>query len=211
MMRIQSKIRAVFIAFAMVLPLATLAERADKDAALNAEADFARRDELRQTTNLKGNVVISKGTIRIRAAVVNVKLDQDGYEIATATADPGKRVFFRQKREGLDEFIEAEAETMEYNSRADTVQFTRNAVMRRYRGVVLFDEVSGSSIFYDNKTESFSVDNPPQGAASAASVAPGQGRVRMVLTPRPAASAVSAPQPSAPAPLRPSSAIGAGR
>jgi lipopolysaccharide export system protein LptA len=209
MMRISSKIHAALLLAVLVFSAAVRAERADKDAAMNAEADFARRDELKQTTHLKGNVTISKGTIRIRAAVVDVKLDQDGYEIATAMADAGKRVFFRQKREGLDEFIEAEAETMEYNARADTVQFSRNAVLRRYRGATLFDEVSGSGIFYDNKTESFSVDNAP-GAVAAASAPAGSGRVRLVLTPRPAASAASA-APGAPAQLRPSSALGGTR
>jgi lipopolysaccharide export system protein LptA len=193
------------------------AERADRDAKMVAEADFVRHDELKQTTNLKGNVTISKGTIRMRAAVVDFKYDQEGYQQAFATADPGKRVFFRQKREGLDEFIEAESELMEYNQRADTVHFTRNAVLRRYRGATLQDEVTGESIRYDNRTESFAVDNLPAVAAGAASSAPvPSGRVRVVLTPRasasgPGVSIAPAPAPQASAPLRASSSLGPSR
>lgn len=204
-----SKIRAAALVALSLFSCTALADRADRDAAITADADFVRHDELKQTTQLKGNVLISKGTIRIRAALVDIKVDQQGYQLANASADPGKRVFFRQKREGLDEFIEVEAEVMEYNAREDTVQFTRNAVLKRFRGAVLNDEVSGSSIFYDNKTESFSVDRS-QAAAPAASAAASSGRVRLVLTPRPAASAPAVPA-SATAPLRAASALGGTR
>jgi len=36
-----------------------------------------------------------------------VRQDPEGYQYGVATAEPGKRAFYRQKREGLDEFIEA--------------------------------------------------------------------------------------------------------
>jgi lipopolysaccharide export system protein LptA len=196
-----------FWAFAFSLGWSSVAhaERADRDAAMAWEADSAKHDDLKQITNLKGNVIISKGSIRIRAAAVEIKVDAEGYQLATAQADAGKRAFFRQKREGVDEFIEAEGESLLYNERADTVQFTKSAVLRRFRGATLSDEVSGSVILYDNKTESFSVDN---GASSAPAGAPA-GRVRGMLTPRASASA-PAPAGGAPA-LRASSSAGAPR
>ncbi len=186
-----SKIRAaIFFGLLGMLCCQAIAERADRDRPISYESDALRYDDLKQVSVLSGNVVLTKGTIIIRAAKLEIKKDIEGYQTATAVADAGKRVFFRQKREGVDEFIEAESEAMVYDERADTVQFSRNAVMRRYRGAVLSDETTGAGIFYDNKTESFSVDSPvgapTSGGASGAAAA---GRVRGVLTPRPDATA----------------------
>jgi lipopolysaccharide export system protein LptA len=160
------------------------AERGDRNQPLAFVADSARVDELKQTNILSGNVEITKGSIVIRADRVEVRQSREGWQSAVATGTSGKRAFFRQKREGSDEVLEGEAERLEYDSRADTVKLVNQAVMRRFRGNTLADEVAGSTISYDNGTEVFQVVG---GAASAAA----PGRVRGVLTPRenPAASA----------------------
>ena len=113
----------------------------------------------------------------IRGAKVEVRQDPEGNQFGTVTGTPKERAFFRQKREGLDEFIEGEAETLIYNGKADTVRFETNAVMRRFRGSTLADEVTGAIINYENTTEKFSVDGSAAGAAP--------GRVRAVITPKP--------------------------
>lgn len=153
------------------------AERADRNQPLAFVADSARVDELKQTNILSGNVEITKGSIVIRADRVEVKQSREGWQTAVATGTAGKRAFFRQKREGSDEVLEGEAERLEYDSRADTVKLVNQAVMRRFRGSTLADEVAGSTISYDNATEVFQVVG---GGASAAA----PGRVRGVLTPR---------------------------
>ena len=52
-----------------------------------------------------GGVIWTKGTIVIRGAKIDVRQDADGYQYGVVTAEPGKLAFFRQKREGVDEFI----------------------------------------------------------------------------------------------------------
>ena len=94
-----------------------------------------------------------------------------------ATGNANRRAYFRQKREGLDEIIEGEAERLEYDGRADTVRLVNQAVLKRFRGSTLADEVAGSTISYDNTTEVFQVVGGPSSAAPS-------GRVRGVLTPR---------------------------
>jgi lipopolysaccharide export system protein LptA len=153
------------------------AERADRNQPLAFVADSARVDELKQTNILSGNVEITKGSIVIRADRVEVRQTREGWQSAVATGAAGKRAYFRQKREGSDEVLEGEAERLEYDSRTDTVRLVNQAVMRRFRGSTLADEVAGSTISYDNVTEVFQVVG---GAASAAA----PGRVRGVLTPR---------------------------
>jgi lipopolysaccharide export system protein LptA len=82
----------------------------------------------------------------------------------------------------VDETIEGEAELIEYDGRADTVQFSRRAVLRRYVGSSLADETSGGLIRYDNLADVFTVDGAPRNGGPA-------GRVRAQLSPRQGAAA----------------------
>ena len=191
------------LTFALALTLAAasaLAERADRLKPMNVESDALRYDDLHQTSVFTGKVFVTKGTIQIRGAKMVVRQDPEGYQFGTVTADPGKKAFFREKREGADEFIEGESDTIEYDGKADLVKFIGRAEMRRLRGTTVNDETSGSIITYDNNSDQFVVD----GGVGAPPSNPG-GRVRATLAPRavsaaPAASAASAPRaPAAPA------------
>ena len=154
------------------------AEKADRNKPMQIESDSMRYEDAQQLTVFAGKVVATKGTIVIRGAKVEVREDPEGNQHGIVTGTPKDRAFFRQKREGVDEFIEGEAETLIYNGKTDTVRFEINAVMRRFRGSTLADEVTGAIINYENSTEKFSVDGSAAGAAP--------GRVRAVITPKPA-------------------------
>ena len=155
------------------------AEKADKNKPMNIESDALRYDDLQQISVFTGNVVLTKGTIVIRGARVDVKQDPEGYQFGVAFAEPGKRAFFRQKREGVDEYIEGEGETIEYDGKTDIVKFIKKAEMRRLRGATLADETTGDVIVYDNNTDVFTVDGgAPKGTTG------GRGRVRTMLTPK---------------------------
>lgn len=162
------------------------AEKADRDKPMNVEADSLRYDDVHQTSVFSGKVQVTKGSITIRGARIEVRQDPEGFQRGVVTAEPGKLAYFRQKRDGVDEYIEGQSQTIEYDGRTDRVKFIGQAQMRRYRGTVLSDEMTGSLITYDNTTDVFSVD----GGASA----PG-GRVRATLGPRTGAAA-PAPAPS---------------
>ena len=167
---------------------AASAETADRNKPMNVESDALRYDDLRQTSVFTGRVVLTKGSILIRGAKLDVRQDSEGFQFGLVTAEPGKLAFFRQKREGLDEFIEGEGEVIEYDSRADTVKFIRQGQLRRYRGATLSDEFSGGVIVYNNSTDIFTIDGAP--TKSGATQAP-TGRVRAVLTPAPAPEAAA--------------------
>lgn len=175
------------------------AEKADRNKPMNIEADALRYDDLRQVSLFTGNVVITKGSMVIRGVRVEVRQDPDGSQFGTATASPGRLAYFRQKREGVDETIEGEAETIEYNGRSDSVKFSKRAVLRRYKGATLLDETSGNVINYDNTNDVFTVNG---GVANASSGNP-TGRIRAVLTPKPGPASAPVVTP-APATLRPS-------
>ena len=201
-MKIQT-FQSLLMAALMGLAGAALAEKADRNKPMNIEADSLRYDDLKQLSVFTGRVVLTKGTIQIRGERIEVHQDPDGYQFGVATGSPDKQAFFRQKREGLDEFIEGEGDTITYDGRADTVTFSRKAQLRRLRGSTLADEISGSTIVYENLTDLFRVDGAaPQGPAGAM----GSGRVRVMLTPKPEAAA-SAPAADA-VRLKPAGSMG---
>lgn len=166
-------------------PPAVRAERADRSLPLTIEADKQSTVDLaRQVVVFNGNVVITQGTMRITAERVEVRETPEGWRSAVASGQAGQQATFRQKRDGIDEFIDGRADRIEYDSRADTVRLRGNATLRRLRGSTPADEVSGQLITYDNVNEVFNVGGGDGG-----------GRVRAVLTPREAASAPPAGTP----------------
>ena len=198
------KMMAMAVAIVLTMSPAA-AEKADREKPMNAEADSLRYDDLKQSSVFTGNVVITKGSTIIRGDRVDVRQDAEGYQQATVVAAPGKLAFYRKKRDLVDEYIEGEAELIEYDSRADKVKFIRRAVLRRYNGSVLVDETAGAQINYDNVTDVFTVEG---GAENRSASNPG-GRIRALLTPRAAASAAAAPSAPGPSPtLRPSTTLG---
>jgi lipopolysaccharide export system protein LptA len=185
------------------------AEKADKNKPMNIESDTLRYDDLKQTSIFTGNVVITKGSIVLRGAQVDVLQDPEGFQFGTAIEKDGKRAFFRQKRDTPkgepEEWMEGEAETIYYDGKADTVTFTKAAVLRRYRGASVSDETQGNQIVYNNLTDVFNV----VGGAGNVSPTNPTGRVRAMISPK---SASSAPATTiSPAPLRPSTTIGGER
>jgi lipopolysaccharide export system protein LptA len=199
-----SALSSALLALLLVAP--AQAEKADRGKPLNVAADRQGTvDLLKQVVVFSGNVIITKGTIVIKADRVEVREMPDGYRTAVAIGGAGRPATFRQKRDGVDEYIDGQAERLEYDDKADTIRFVNNAIVRRLRGASIGDEITGSLITYDNTTEVFSVSGGS--SANAASGATG-GRVRAVLTPREGTPAAAEAASAAAAPLRSSPALG---
>jgi lipopolysaccharide export system protein LptA len=184
----------------LVMSSAALSERADKNKPVNIVADTLAHDEIRQTSVLEGSVVLTKGTMVIRAARIEIRKDKQENQFFVATSKDSNPVFFRQKREGFEEFMEGFAQRIEYDGKLDTVRFSGNAVMRRLRGSELADEFVGQVMVFDNLAETMNLTG-----TTATASAPAQ-RVRMMLSPNPdkspdkSQSPASALQPSKPVP-----------
>ncbi len=164
-----------------------LAEKADRNKPIVLEADKRGTvDAQKQTTVFTGNVVITQGTLQIRAERVEVQEGQDGYRNAVAFGSAQQPAFFKQKRDGVEETVEGTAERIDFDEKADTLRLTGNPVVRRMRGAQMADEITGTLITWDNRTEFFTVDG---GAKTPANPT---GRVRMLLSPRQAASGPAA-------------------
>jgi lipopolysaccharide export system protein LptA len=169
------------------------AEKADRDKPMNIEADALKHDDQQQLTLFTGNVHMVKGTLVLKAQRVEVKQDGQGNQVAKLWANPGERIYFKQKREGLDEFTEGEAEAGVYNSQADTLLLSSRAELRLLRGSMVADRIQGQQILVNNTTEVFTVD----GKSNAVNGANGSQRVKATLTPKPKPTDTPSTPPSA--------------
>jgi lipopolysaccharide export system protein LptA len=181
---------------ALLLAAAAHAERADREKPINLEADRVTVDDAKQVSIFEGNVVLTQGTLMIRGDRMEVRQDNEGFRYGTAW---GNLAYFRQKREGVDEYIEGWAERIEYDGRADRMQMFNRASMKRGE-----DEVRGNYISYDATTEFFQVIG---GGPKAATPNNPDGRVRAVLQPKPK----DKPPAAAPAALQPADKLRAPR
>ena len=201
---------AALLAAAVWSAVPARAEKADRSKPMSIEADQPGSVDLqRQVVVFNGNVVISQGTMVLRADRVELRERPDGYREAKAIGSAERPASFRQKRDGVDETVEGAAERIEFDARTDTLRFVGNAAVRRLRAGVLADEITGSLITWDNTNELFKVTG---GAVTPANPS---GRVRAVFAPReePSASApkAGAPRASEPLSLKPSPTLGVPR
>ena len=170
----------------------SLAERADRDKPIHLEADQVRIDDAQQISTFTGNVKLSQGTLLIRGDKIVVTQDKDGFKHGTAY---GNTASFRQKRDGLDEYVEGYGERIEYDARAETVDFYVRARLKRE-----LDEVLGEHITYSAKTDIFQVNG-----GTSTEISPPK-RVRAVLQPKPQEKA-ALPSASSGLPITPSATL----
>lgn len=158
----------------MLLLLAgfALAEKADRDKPTQVEANRMSADDARRLNVFEGEVVVTKGTMRLTADRLVVRQDADGFQSATATGRPAR---FRQRqdprpgeKEGI--WVDGEALRIELDDREQKIELFDRA--RVSRGG---DEVAGDYIFVDQRSDFYQVSSG-KGAA--------KGRVKAVIQPK---------------------------
>lgn len=176
----------VAVMLALLAPLPALAEKADAEKPLQIESDRMSANDLTKEATFEGDVVLTKGSIRMTADRIVVKEQEKGSHHAVATGNP---VRFRQRMDAKDGkdavWVDGEAQRIEYDERTEKVELFDKARVNRAG-----DEVRGNYILYDQRTEFFSVTGG-KGTSS--------GRVRAIIQPK-SASQPTAPPPSKPAP-----------
>jgi lipopolysaccharide export system protein LptA len=169
------------------------AENADRDKPIHLESDRVLVDDVKQTSVFEGQVRLTQGTILIQADKIVVTQDKEGYKHCTAT---GRLASFRQKMEGSEEYMEGYGERIEYDTRADTVDFFLQA--RAKRGG---DDVQGDHISYNTQTEIFQVNGNPNDEAGP------KGRAHAVIQPKSQEASDKPAQKNAPLTIQPSSTL----
>lgn len=151
---------------------AAFAEKADREKPTQVEANRMSADDTRRTNTFEGNVVVTRGTITVRADRLVVRQDAGGNQVSTATGEP---VRFRQRQDPKPpategEWMEGEARRIVIDDGKGTIELFENARVNRGG-----DEVAGNYIFVDQRSDFFQV--------SAGKGEP-EGRVRAILQPK---------------------------
>jgi len=156
------------------------AEKADSTKPTNVEANKMEYDDVKQINTFTGNVVLTRGTIRMTAGRMVVKQDPEGYQFVTLYAPQNGVATFRQRRDGgNDQWIEGKAERIEYDDKTEIMKLFVRANMRRLENGKSTDEVAGEYISYDTRAEFFTVHNTASGSSK-----DGGGRIRATIQPR---------------------------
>ena len=149
------------------------AEKADREKPINfsaaepAEVDFEKR-----VGTLRGNVVITQGTMTIRADRIDFRQNADNSLSATAYGNP---VSFRQKKDDSDEYYEGFAQRAVYDGQKQTLELYDRALLKQGS-----DEIRSNYVSYNSSTGVFRAEGRPDAPGVEG---PGD-RVRGVFQPR---------------------------
>jgi lipopolysaccharide export system protein LptA len=168
------------------------AETADKGKPISFTSDGGEVNYEKKTGVLTGNVVITQGTLTIRADKINFKQNPDNSLSATAYGNP---ISFRQKRDDAEGYYEGWAQRAEYDGSKEQLELFDNAILKRGT-----DEIRSNYITYNSKTELFKAEGRP-----ATTPIPGEAgrndRVRGTFQPKENPAPGKAPAAKANAPL----------
>lgn len=188
------------VTIAVLLALAATpawALKSDRDQPMNVESDALQYESQQQRSVFTGNVVVTKGSITMHGSKLVVTQTAGGKDDAVMYGAPGKRAFYREKRDGGGEqYVEGEGDRIDYDGQADIVKFVGHAEARRLENGKLQDQINGDVITLNNVTEVYNVDLAQKGKS-------GQDRVRATFAPRQPVQPKGAPAKSADTPLQP--------
>ena len=166
---------AALLLTAIALP--AQAEKADREKPMNIEADRMSMDDIKKIQVFEGNVIVTQGTMQILTNKLVVTQDADGFQKGVATGGAGGLARFKQKRDGVDEYMEGEAERIDHDTREEKTEFFIRGWVKNGQ-----DEVKGPYISYDALTEKYLVTNGSGGQKTATGAA--QARVRAIIQPK---------------------------
>lgn len=168
------KLRIATLLIATLFSGAAVAERADRDKPLQLEANRISIDDAKKIQILEGDVVLIKGTMVLKSDRVVIVEDQYGFQKGTAFGGKNGLARIRQKREGREEYMEGEAERIEYNTSNEVAELFHRAWVKSGE-----DEVKGDYIWYDGISEKYLVT-----AGETRDVKAPPARVRAIIQPK---------------------------
>jgi lipopolysaccharide export system protein LptA len=161
---------AALAALALLLvPASGSALTSDRDQPIHIEADHVQIDDAAGVSVYTGNVVYTQGTIRLEADTVRLYYAREARERKVDRLEAeGAPARFRQRLEGQDGEVRAEALNMEYHTEPPRLVLSRKAHVWRLNA-----EFSGDVIEYDGARDRVSAAGAPNGG----------GRVQVTIQP----------------------------
>ena len=161
---------------AVVLGFAAHAEKTDREKPITFTSDDGEVNYEKRTGVLKGNVVITQGTLTIKANRIDFRQNADNSLSATAFGTP---LAFRQKRDDADGYYEGWAQRAEYDGQKEQIELFDNAILKRGA-----DEIRSNYIYYNSSTEMFKAEGRTSATPPAAGDLGRNDRVRGIFQPK---------------------------
>ena len=156
------------------------AEKADSLKEMTIEADQFLNNGKTNVSTFSGDVVVVRGTLKVKAEKAVVTKSADEFQHVVLTAKPGAKISFRQKRDGgPDLWVEGESEKAEYDEKTEFVKFLTRAQIRYLDGSKVTQQQEGEFLSYDSKNDVFVGVNSSSGQSVS-----GGGRIKTTIQPR---------------------------
>jgi lipopolysaccharide export system protein LptA len=170
----------LMLAFVMAMLVSPFAhgEKADLEQETHMSAKQASAEGSKEVNvkKLEGDVLITRGTMRVTAERALVKESPEGMS-AELFGSSTSQITFRQKREGENDFVEASADRAEYDDNTGAIRlFSR--VRFRSGG----DVIESEYMQYNTNTEKMELRSQIPGGTPKSGTE--EGRVTFVVQPR---------------------------
>ena len=161
MMHMSNSLKPWIILCALTLSHLTFAEKADQDKPIILEAEKVSVNDVQQSYDLNGQVLLIKGSIIVTGEDGHIQVDPEGYEFVDVKGSPDTAATFRQRREGpADEYMHGRGTQVSYNAKTEVLTITGEASLKRSLNMQMLDQLQGWKIEYDDITERYRVTPP---------------------------------------------------
>lgn len=131
--------RWLAIALLLILPISAQALQSDKDQPIDVEADGVDMNDSNGISIYKGNVVLTQGSIVIKADKVTVTQMGNGADKILAE---GRPMTFRQETDGNKGTIKGQATKTEYHANSEIIYMIGNAVLIQGKDTFKSDRIT---------------------------------------------------------------------
>jgi lipopolysaccharide export system protein LptA len=137
------------------------AEKADQDKPVILEAEKVSVNDVQQIYDLKGQILLIKGSIVVTGEDGHLQVDPEGYEFVDVKGSSDTTASFRQRKEGLaDEYMQGRGTQVTYDAKTEVLTITGDASLKRSLNMQMLDQLQGWKIEYDDIKERYVVSPP---------------------------------------------------
>jgi lipopolysaccharide export system protein LptA len=137
------------------------AEKADQDKPVILEAEKVSVNDVQQIYDLKGQILLIKGSIIVTGEDGHLQVDPEGYEFVDVKGSSDTTASFRQRKEGLaDEYMQGRGTQVTYDAKTEVLTITGDASLKRSLNMQMLDQLQGWKIEYDDIKERYVVSPP---------------------------------------------------
>lgn len=151
------RLAIVFAGLAMMQ--SAMALKSDQEQPTRIDADKMTYSELKNINVFSGNVLLTRGSLVIRGEKLTLTQKPDGSQFAVVE---GKPATFKQQRDSDTEdvlLIKGQANKIRFDGTKEEIILTGNAGIQKTSNDQVTEQITGTTITYEQKTEFLSVES----------------------------------------------------